>query len=352
MIVGRIFAVETGGRSWCDGEVRMTLTRIADCLDGSDRQILASCSDLDEVVEACTRTLRPHALRIRDRGARLATRLAHLEAGPMSLNRLRYGAEVAVEPAAPEEDTFLISLPLAGRAIFAYGALAAEARPGQGVVVGPYERFRFEIDSDFDQLVLRLGRQRVEEVARDLWGTGSSVRVDLPLSLGEPTAFLVGLLETATNVPQLVGSVGDSRLGTRLEELIIETLLLPHSARIASDDGGRARSCPSRHVRSAQGYMLAHLGEPISLASVARHCGVSLRALQMAFRRELDATPGTWLRVQRLERAYGDLLSAAQPDTTVTEVALRYGFFHLGEFSAAFKSRFGVAPSAVLAGKR
>jgi AraC-like DNA-binding protein len=34
--------------------------------------------------------------------------------------------------------------------------------------------------------------------------------------------------------------------------------------------------------------------------------------------------------------------------TTVTEVALRFGFAHTGRFAAAYRRRYGQAPSATL----
>jgi AraC-like DNA-binding protein len=48
-----------------------------------------------------------------------------------------------------------------------------------------------------------------------------------------------------------------------------------------------------------------------------------------------------------------DVLSTAPPgSTTVTEVALDWGFIHLGEFAARYRARFGVKPSDVLAKRR
>ena len=51
----------------------------------------------------------------------------------------------------------------------------------------------------------------------------------------------------------------------------------------------------------------------------------------------------------RLERAHDTLLAAIPGSTTVTEVALRWGFPHLGEFAARYSARFGEKPSETLA---
>lgn len=75
---------------------------------------------------------------------------------------------------------------------------------------------------------------------------------------------------------------------------------------------------------------------------------VSVRSLQEGFRRSLDTTPVAYLRRVRLEKAR-DELTAAEPGTTsVTEVATRWGFVHLGRFSSTYARAFGERPSETL----
>ena len=156
--------------------------QIADSLFDEKHLFLAS-SDLDEVVEGCTKALRPHRLVMRGAVGSLDTRLHHLPVGPLSLNRLHYGADVTVAPATPEEDNFLVALPLSGKARFSYGAESCDLAPGRGAIVGPYHQFRFDIDSSFDQLVLRLDRRRVEAISASLVGANTASPVHFKLSL-------------------------------------------------------------------------------------------------------------------------------------------------------------------------
>ncbi|QRP47081.1 AraC family transcriptional regulator [Amycolatopsis sp. FDAARGOS 1241] len=317
----------------------MTAAQVAAGLSGVSRHVLAASGDPDEVRDACTEALRPHRL-VLQRQARLATRLEHLPAGPISLNRLRYGAEVTVAPAVPEEDNFLVIFPVAGSARFTYGRDIADVSPGHPAIVGPYREFRFDIDSAFDQLILRMDRRWVESAARRIRGAAGPV--DLSLSLPEPPPFLYRLLDSVVSLPTL-GPGGRPEVGQQLGELVIESFLL---AQLPSEP--EPARVPSVQVRRAMEYLLAHLAEPIAMTDVAAHCGASLRSVQAGFRRDLDVTPGQWLREQRLDRAHR-LLSAGEPgQTTVTEVAAECGFFHLGEFAAHFRARFGVTPSSVL----
>ncbi|MGN6309073.1 MAG: AraC family transcriptional regulator [Xanthobacteraceae bacterium] len=316
------------------------------------RHLMLASGNLDEVVESCTRTLRPHRLLMRGKSAKLATRLHHVQIGQLSLNRLRYGGDVTVAPFVPEEDNFLITLPLHGAARFHYGNASTEVEPHRGAIVGPYREFRFDIDSRFDQIVLRLDRRRVEAVCAGLSGAETIAPVNFELALTDMPNFWNRLLEAAASLSASGVALSHPRLFVHLEELIIETLLLsqPNNfTSIVSTDGDRTHS---RQVRRAMEHMREHIAEPLRMSEVARACGLSLRSLQVGFQRDLGISPRQWLREQRLERVHATLSTAPRGSVTVTDVALQWGFFHLGEFAAHFKARFGEKPSDVLAKPR
>ena len=56
------------------------------------------------------------------------------------------------------------------------------------------------------------------------------------------------------------------------------------------------------------------------------------------------------LRAARFERAR-DELRRSEPEATVTDVATRWGFDHMGRFAVEYRRRFGESPSQTL-GKR
>lgn len=89
--------------------------------------------------------------------------------------------------------------------------------------------------------------------------------------------------------------------------------------------------------------MLEHLGERLPVAMVASHCGLSVRRLQALFQDECGQSPLQWLRMQRLE-AVRQALSQADNANRVSEIAARFGFTHLGEFSRAYRQAFGETP--------
>jgi transcriptional regulator GlxA family with amidase domain len=75
---------------------------------------------------------------------------------------------------------------------------------------------------------------------------------------------------------------------------------------------------------------------------------VSERALEYAFREIMGLTPVAHLIRLRLHRVREALLAANQGSTTVSAVALDWGFWHFGEFSRAYRECFGELPSDTL----
>lgn len=77
---------------------------------------------------------------------------------------------------------------------------------------------------------------------------------------------------------------------------------------------------------------------------------MSLRTLQEAFRSHVGMSPMAYVYDVRLQRAHDQLRVSAPGSTTVSAVAHRWGFVHLGRFARRYRERFGEAPSHTLRG--
>jgi AraC-like DNA-binding protein len=100
-------------------------------------------------------------------------------------------------------------------------------------------------------------------------------------------------------------------------------------------------------VRRAERFMVDNAEAGITVSEVAVALGVSVRSLQTGFRHWRSTTPNAFLRQVRLQRVRDELLRPGA-ETNVTTVALRYGFSHLGRFSAQYNLEFGESPSVTL----
>jgi AraC family ethanolamine operon transcriptional activator len=138
----------------------------------------------------------------------------------------------------------------------------------------------------------------------------------------------------------------------------MRTNLLHHVLQMATaakpDD---SRLSPTERVRAlntcrmARAFVEASLESDIvpTIVDICRTLGVSERTLQYAFRAYVDMSPLAYLRLRRLNRVRATLRASDPQTTTVTAVAMRFGFLHLGRFSLDYKQVFDERPSVTLA---
>src|ERR1700728_5196376 len=101
-------------------------------------------------------------------------------------------------------------------------------------------------------------------------------------------------------------------------------------------------------AKRAIDLMHAHPETPWSTAELARATGVSARALQRAFERSGQPSPMMYLRRLRLHRVHAELAASSPDSVTVTMIAGRWGFMHLGRFAGQYRQLFGETPSETL----
>ncbi len=156
------------------------------------------------------------------------------------------------------------------------------------------------------------------------------------------------LVTTATRSP---GRFGEGRAErTAVEAELLEALLSATRSTVAIEPCGaeRTRRAYSRIVEGAESHVLAHVGERVQVSDLCRAADVSERTLECAFKEVTGLSPVAYLTRLRLHRVRSDLLAADSGKSSVSATAAKWGFWHFGEFSRAYKRCFGELPSATL----
>lgn len=99
-----------------------------------------------------------------------------------------------------------------------------------------------------------------------------------------------------------------------------------------------------RFRRSLEG----HRDQPLYIPELCAEIGVSERALRVCCHDQLGMGPHRYLLLRRMHLARRALLGGAPAETTVTEIATRYGFWQFGRFAQEYRVLFGELPSATL----
>lgn len=183
-----------------------------------------------------------------------------------------------------------------------------------------------------------------------------SLHYDLSLvyeQLGQPNKALFHLREyirrddrRAASVASAPSPPGTETSGHVVNEAFLEEagLRVPIRPMI-----GVSNYDPS-HVFRAESYINAHLRERIAVADVARHAGVSVRNLQLAFMRHRTQSPLTFILAARLSAAHKYMMQPRREKITVAQVADYWGFENVSRFSRAYKAQYGKSPAETLAG--
>lgn len=137
---------------------------------------------------------------------------------------------------------------------------------------------------------------------------------------------------------RLEAAGGDALAGDELMIAVLHEALRPRQAVAAGS--------PARIVDRAKRFLHAHIGEPISLGEIARAVQVSGAYLTDAFTRSEGVPLCRYRMGLRLHRALVELPRCAD----ITGLALDLGFSSHAHFSNAFRSRYGLSPSAFRAG--
>lgn len=114
------------------------------------------------------------------------------------------------------------------------------------------------------------------------------------------------------------------------------------------DRSGGLAQCRANDV---EGWIDAHVDEPITLGRLCEVAGVGARCLQKTFEIRRGTSPMRFVTERRLMAAH-HRLDHATADASVTSVALDLGFAHLGRFAQMYAEVIGESPSDTLARRR
>lgn len=136
---------------------------------------------------------------------------------------------------------------------------------------------------------------------------------------------------------------------TDVRESLADTLL----ARVNMLDVGEFPVTANRQARvqrrvaveRAREYIHTNLAEPIRLSHLCQYARTEARALEYGFRDMVGLSPMAYVRTTRLHRARGILRSAVVLRSSISEIALDCGFWHLSQFATDYKTLFGESPS-------
>ena len=230
-----------------------------------------------------------------------------------------------------------------------------ELHPYSMIAAGPGAQAELVLDDDFDIVGLIMPPQVLDKHL-DLRGRNRDFAIPVDPAVWHPAKqvaqdlFELGtrISETAENSPEIFNDSHWARYGAQVEYMDSLLVTIESCAPDKQVDTNKKERSYSQIVRTCEDYTLNLDGRRPYMSELCAAANASERTLQKAFNDIMGMSPVTYLHRLRLHRARDELRKAKSGSTTVTDVAMNWGFWHFGEFSRTYKNCFGEVPSMTL----
>nr|WP_313404597.1 AraC family transcriptional regulator [Pseudomonas sp.] len=282
-----------------------------------------------------------HCIRLPNSG-RPAASLSHRSFGSVDLCRISYGGSVRVTSPALET-IYHLQVLLQGHCLWRGHGEEHYFTPGELLLINPDDPVDLTYSDDCEKFIVKLPAHLIERACVDNhWQRpGDGVRFASRHQLQQ--------LEGFTSLLGLVCEEAESEQSLPLVQEHYTRIIASKLLGLLRNNVQRqelSQSSPS-FERLVQ-FIEDNLKQDISVEQLAQLAHMSPRSLYALFDKHLQTTPKHYIRQRKLERVHTCLKDPTAKVRNVTEVALDYGFLHLGRFSESYRSAFGELPSDTL----
>jgi AraC-like DNA-binding protein/mannose-6-phosphate isomerase-like protein (cupin superfamily) len=304
---------------------------------------------IDETCDAFKRLVREHEI-LTYGSHRCLAEIHYAPLQKMAVSSVSLNTEITARVQAVKDSSLIFTL-LDGEVGIAIDGRKFNVRENKIVVVPAGVPFSLDIPDKNQSVILEIDQGHLNSfTSKD---TGAT-RLDL-MALN----MSIATVETRAGVARLLRFLRDELQNDspllrnagyvdRLEDLI--TCSLIHAVSDSMQVGEIRHDCKSlpRYMRRAVEYLHDHAETPPTLRALSQVAATSSRTLIRGFNRYLGLSPIAYLRDIRLQRAHEDLCRSMPEDVSVTSIAHKWNFFHLGRFTTLYKTRFGQSPAESL----
>jgi AraC-like DNA-binding protein len=275
--------------------------------------------------------------------------LAHV--GPFTVGEVSYGADVRI--ICPDLSSgYHVLMKVSGVTHSLHRGRKVAVGPQLAAVYGPVGDTRMDWPAGSRMLSVRVDSAAFEQEIALATGlpmaTEPTVGASFDVIGGRGRSWATLVREFYTELCNPESIIHQPQMAQRWWRLILSGLALsvelPDGHDRRTDDLGLR----PRPVKRVLEVMHADPGRPFTLTDLAQIAGVGVRTLQESFRRTVGMPPMMYLRELRLARVHEELVRSDRWQVSISEVAFRWGFTHLGRFAGAYRQQYGVSPSRTL----
>jgi AraC-like DNA-binding protein len=260
-----------------------------------------------------------------------SVRLAHVATSACAVRRRSQDIARLTHPG------YLVKFQLAGQSLWMQRGREVHLRPGDFVICSTMEPYSLRFLEDYSMPVLALSEPQMRHLVPNP-DQFLGMRMD-----GEDADC--GLLSS------FIGQVV-ARMGKMAEPMLlkVEANILDLLGAVLAARAGAKTLPPETQRERIRSYIQQHLQDHrLSPASIAADLGISVRYVHSLFKDE-PLTIGQFIRELRVRACRADL-EAEPPPASLTELALKWGFYDLSHMSRCFRDEYRISPKEIRAAR-
>lgn len=268
--------------------------------------------------------------------------LSHRSFSSLDLCRISYGSSVRVISSGLKT-CYHLQVLLKGHCLWRGYGEEHYFSPGGLLLINPNDPADLTYSNDCEKFIVKIPNSALERACSDNhWKIpNEGIRFSHRHSLQQLGGF-ASLLDLICDESERVNSTPRVReyftglITTKLLELLENNI-----EREIFREGGES------FERVIQ-FIEENLKKSITLEQLSEIARMSQRSLYNLFEKHTNTTPKNYIRRRKLEIIHAYLSDPGNNVRSITEVALDYGFLHLGRFADNYRDAFGELPSVTL----
>lgn len=323
--------------------------------DFQDESIFSSTSlvfdyhDLDETCKGVGQIIKPHRLTAIKQKADFSANMHCVKTqGNLAICRLEYSEAVQIEPDCLEQ-FYLIQIPTQGYAEIEFAKQKFISYTQVASIISPEHPLNMRWQAASPQLMLKIAKadliQHCRQHLPDLDFKVPYFEPKLDFSNASGLYFLQLFRNMVDALSNQQHPLQHPLAFKQFESNLYNALIYGQPNNVLKQiEQTKTHTLAPFFIKRTEAYIRENLHEALNVEQIAEHAGVSVRTLFNGFKSFLNITPMAYLKNIRFEQAYLDLQQ--NEHLSVTDVAFKWGFTHLGRFAQEYKQRYGELPSA------
>lgn len=266
--------------------------------------------------------------------------LSHRKLAELDLCRISYGGSVRVTSPALET-IYHLQVLLHGNCLWRGPQREHHLVPGELLLINPDDPVDLTYSQDCEKFILKVPTRLLESICDEQrWQRPSGgvrfLRNHYRLDELDGFVNLLGMVcheaEVSDSLPRVQG---------HYSQIVASKLLTLMSTNVQRGNLG----APGASLERILDYIERNLKLELPAQALAEQACMSLRSLYALFDRHLGTTPKQYVRQRKLQRLHECLADPSCSVRSVTELAMDYGFMHLGRFAESYRQQFAELPS-------